>query len=375
MQFTCTQQNLTYGLNIVEKIIGKNFSLPILQNILISCEKNKGYIKLSSTDLEMGIEVNIPAKTEEEGSVAVPAKLINNFIRTLPDEKISFLEKNKKINIHCGNYKAHIKGQDPKEFPIIPQNNAEESFNIKSDSFISGLTPVISSVSLLDIKPEICGVFINFKKENIYFVATDSFRLAEKKIKNTKENKYLNKIIIPRRTCDIIMRIFQETEDVLNIQITNNQITIKNSPHDQLAPKIKLVSKIIEGEYPNYEQIIPNSFTTSIKVLKNDLIRHIKSASIFSNKIYEVALQVNPQKQVLEIISQDTEYGDHYSTLNCEIEGNSEKTVLNFNYLLEGLQNISSDTVLIKINQSTSPILISSVENEGFKYILMPIKV
>ena len=206
-------------------------------------------------------------------------------------------------------------------------------------------------------------------------MATDSFRLAEKKIKNTKENKYLNKIIIPRRTCDIIMRIFQETEDVLNIQITNNQITIKNSPHDQLAPKIKLVSKIIEGEYPNYEQIIPNSFTTSIKVLKNDLIRHIKSASIFSNKIYEVALQVNPQKQVLEIISQDTEYGDHYSTLNCEIEGNSEKTVLNFNYLLEGLQNISSDTVLIKINQSTSPILISSVENEGFKYILMPIKV
>ena len=152
MQFTCTQQNLTYGLNIVEKIIGKNFSLPILQNILISCEKNKGYIKLSSTDLEMGIEVNIPAKIEEEGSVAVPAKLINNFIRTLPDEKISFLEKNKKINIQCGNYKSNIKGQDPKEFPIIPQNNAEESFNIKSDSFISGLTPVISSVSLLDIK-------------------------------------------------------------------------------------------------------------------------------------------------------------------------------------------------------------------------------
>jgi len=375
MKFTCTQQNFLQGLNITEKVIGKNFTLPILQNILITCVKNRGHIKLSSTDLEMGVEVIIPSKIEEEGSVTIPSRLISSFVRNLPDEKINFSEKNKKVFIRCKNYKSNIKGQDAKEFPLIPQNRDDDTFSVNARDFISGIAPVIGSVSVLDIKPEISGVFVNFKETDTCFAATDSFRLAEKKIKNNTKNTYLKKIIIPKRACDVIMRIFQDTNDTINIQASNNQITIKNSPEDRLSPKIKFVSKVIDGEYPNYEQIIPTNFKISVKVSKDELIRHIKTAGIFSSKIQEVSLKVNAKDQILEISSQDAEYGDHYSTIPCEIQGNDEKTLLNFQYLLDGIQNLNSQDISFKMNQSAMPILISSSQDDGFKYIIMPIKI
>ena len=374
MKFTCTHQNFLKGLNITEKVIGKNFSLPILQNILVSCEKNKGNLKLSSTDLEMGVEILIPAKIEEEGNIAIPAKLLGGFIRSLPSEKIEFSEKNRKVSIQCQNYKANIKGEDGREFPIIPQNLEEEGFLTKSDIFLSGITPVVSSASLLDIKPEISGVYIQLRENDSLFTATDSFRLAEKTVKNDGKNNYVNSIILPRRTCDILVRIFEDLKGDFMVNIHSNQITIKNSPQDPITPKITFVSKVIDGDYPKYEQIIPTSFTTSIKAQKHELIQHIRTAGLFSSKIREVSLKTNSQKQCLEITSEDATYGDHHSTLHCEIEGKEGKSVLNFEYLLDGLQSISSDTILIKMNEPTTPILISSFKNEGFRYILMPIK-
>ncbi|MFY9457946.1 MAG: DNA polymerase III subunit beta [Candidatus Spechtbacterales bacterium] len=374
MKFICTQQNFCQGLSIAEKVIGKNFALPILQNILINCEKNTGRIKLSSTDLEMGIEVIIPSKIEEEGSVAIPAKLISGFVRNLPDEKIDFSGKSNKILIQCANYKSTIKGQDSKEFPLIPQDKNADAVTLKIEDFISGISRVINSVSLLDIKPEISGVFVQFREEDTCFAATDSFRLAEKSIKNSKKNTFIDKTIIPRRACDVIMRVFGDAKDSIGIEINENQITIKNSPQDPTSPKIRFVSKIIEGDYPNYEQIIPSNFTTTIKAPKDELIRHIKTAGLFSNKIHEVVLQSNAKKQQLEIMSEDAEHGDHYSVLPCKIQGNDEKVVLNYEYLLDGMQGLLSPTVSLKMNQANTPIMVSSPEDEGFRYLLMPIK-
>lgn len=374
MKFTCTQQNFNRGLSITEKIIGRNFSLPILQNILIACEKSKGTVELSSTDLEMGIEVVVPAKVDEEGSITIPARLINSFVQNLPDEKIEFSEKNKKISVQCKNYRSNIKGQDAKEFPLIPQSKEDtNTFLIKSEDFISGMAPVITSASLLDIKPEISGVYVQIREDDVCFAATDSFRLAEKIVKTSK-NDYLKKVIVPRRTADMIIRIFQAIKDPLDIQVDANQIIIKNSTDDPLSSKVRFVSKLIDGEYPNYEQIIPKNFTTSVKVSRDELIRHIKTASLFSSKIHEVVLKTNLQKQCLEVTAEDPEHGDHHSTLPCAVEGKDEKVVLNFDYLLDGIQNSSSENVILKVNQATTPILITAFQNEGFRYVLMPIK-
>jgi DNA polymerase-3 subunit beta len=374
MKFISTQQNFSRGLTIAEKIIGKNFILPILQSILVSCEKSTGRVKLASTDLEMGIEVIIPSKTEEEGSVAVPAKLISGFVRNLPDEKIDFSEKNNKVLVQCANYKSNIKGQDSKEFPLIPPDKDGDEFTIKTEDFISGISHVVNSVSLLDIKPEISGVFVQFREDDTCFAATDSFRLAEKSVKNSKKSNFLNKVIIPRRACDVIMRTFSDVKDNIDIKVNENQITIKSSSNDPASYKIRFVSKIIEGDYPNYEQIIPAGFALTVGAGKDELIRHIKSASLFSNKIHEVILQSNSKKQQLEIMSADAEFGDHHSVLPAKVQGNDEKVVLNYQYLLDGIQGLLSPNISLKINQANTPIMISSGEDTGFRYLLMPIK-
>lgn len=366
MKFISTQQNLTQGLSLSEKIIGKNFSLPILQDVLMRSDKTKNLIKISSTDLEMGLEVSVPAKIIEEGEVASPARLLSEFIRNLPNENVEFSEKNKKISVICKNYKANIKGDDSNQFPLIPlKQNTEPVIEIKKDDFLKGIFSVINSVSTLDIKPEISGVFVCFRKKNMCFAATDSFRLSEKII-NT-EKIYDKKVILPKKTSDTIVKIFTEPNDIISIEVSNNQIIIKNK-------KVTFVSRIIDGEYPNYEQIIPNKFTTQITLQKSDLIRHIKTASLFSNKIKEVIFQINPNKQCIEILSTDEQLGSHYSSLACEIQGAAQTLMFNYQYLLEGAQNIASDNMQIKLNEPTTPVLIMGEESEGFRYVVMPIK-
>lgn len=377
MKFTCTQQNFLQGVSITEKIIGKIFSLPILYNILINCEKNTGCVKFSSTDLEIGIEVIVPAKIEEEGSITVPAKLLNNFIRNLPEENVEFSEKDKKVTIQCKNYKSNIKGEDAKEFPLIPDIKEDNVFTVKKDTFFTGISSVINTTSLLDIKPEISGVYIQFCEDNTLFTATDSFRLSEKIIKNHKKNPTPNNVILPHRACDIALRIFQNINNLFNIQINENQIIIKNIQENTATPKIKFVSRVINGEYPDYEQIIPNNFSTLVKIPRDELIQHIKTASLFSNKIKEIIFQIDSQKQKIDILAEDQERGDHHSVIPCKIEkseGKEEKVIFNFQYLLDGVQQVSTPMVLIKLNQPTTPVLISSTENDGFRYVLMPIK-
>jgi len=380
MKFFCTQKNLNQGLAVCEKVVAKSFTLPILQNILLTSEKNKRHVKLSSTDLEVGIEVIIPAKIEEEGKVTTPAKLFSGFVGNLPEEKIEFSEKNNQILIHCGSYRATIKGESAKEFPLIPQLQEVDSIFLKTADFIQGLSSVINSVSPLDIKPEISGIFVQFNEEEVYFTGTDSFRLSEKIINQTKKNKHIRKVIIPRKTCDLFVRIFSErfagedANETLNIKIGDNQILIQNTPGDNLVPKIQIVSRVIDGEYPNYEQIIPTNFLTSVEVSRDELAQHIKTASLFSSKINDITFKVSPKKQEINILSKDQDFGSHSSTLKCKAEGEEKETIFNFMYLLDGLNSISSPQISIKLTQGTSPALISSTEDNNFKYILMPIK-
>jgi len=372
MKLIVTQKNLNKGLLISEKVVGKNLTLPILQNILLTCEKSKGYAKLSSTDLEVGVEILIPAKIEEEGNVTVPAKIFSEFVRNLPEEKVEIEYKNNQLFIKCGSFSSSIKTESSKEFPIIPNIEEENVISIKTSDFLEGLSAVIGSVSTLDIKPEISGIFVQFKKNDIYFVGTDSFRLSEKVITTNNEN--VAKVIVPRKTSDIIIKIFEDLDDQLKIQINSNQITVKNNPKENPTLKVKLVSRVIDGDYPNYEQIVPSNFTTLLEVNKDSLIKHVKAASIFSSKINDVTLKINSKKQEVNILSKDQEFGSQSSLMPSKVEGDDMEITFNFVYLLDGLNSLSSPKVSIKLNKDNTPALISSLDDKDFKYVLMPIK-
>ena len=374
MKFICTQQNFLKGVTSAEKIISRNFTLPILQNVLIKCEPQTGFITLAATDLEMGLTIHIPAKVEEGGSLTAPAKLVGGLARTLPQENIVISAKNNTLSLECKNYKSNIKGEPTGEFPLIPASKTTDELDMKTQDFFNGVGAVISSASALEVKPELTGVFVQFREDSMCFTATDSFRLSEKVIPFQKKNLYIQKAIVPKKSADAILRIFEGQGDDLSLCIEGNQIFVKNKEASSSLEKVWFVSRIIDGEYPDYEQIIPSSFRTTVVVAQEEIARHIKSASLFSQKMNEIVLCVNQKKQQLEILSQDQERGDYHSILPCSIEGEEGKLVFNSSYLLDGVQAVSGPMLSIKINHDTGPILVSSVEYDGFRYVLMPIK-
>jgi len=226
----------------------------------------------------------------------------------------------------------------------------------------------------MEIKPEITGVLVNVKEDSICFVATDSFRLSEKSIQLNKPNSHCEKIIIPKRCCDGILKVFQGIDSDLTIQLSDSQIIVKNNSLDALTPQIRFIGRLIDGEYPDYEQIMPKNFSKIAEVTKSEFTQRIKTASLFSNKINEITCAFNSKKQQIEIFAANQEYGDYLTVVPCSIQGEDEKITFNFQYLLDGMQYINSPNIYLKMNGPATPVLIEAVENEGFKYLVMPIR-
>ncbi|MBU4284888.1 DNA polymerase III subunit beta [Patescibacteria group bacterium] len=370
MKIICLQENLKNGLNIVQNITGKNLTLPILNNILLSADQKQ--LKLSTTNLEMAITSHILCKIEKEGSITIPAKLLVNFINNLPNKKIEINIKNNIANLKCDNYKSIIKGLDAKDFPIIPKIKSEPILEIDSFEFKNALEQVINFVSISDIRPEISGILFDLSNEKrIKFVATDSFRLGEKilNIKSGKTKKDdVKSIIIPYKTVQELIRIISNQENnTLKISIENNQILFS-------LPETQIISRLIEGNYPNYQQLISKQFDTTVVIKREELIKAVKIGSFFSSRINDIRFKVDCKKSLIEVFSQDIELGENSSEIEVETKGKDLEIIFNHKYLLDGLNNINAEKIVISFNGEISPGIIRPEGKEDFTYIIMPIK-
>jgi len=371
MKIICSQERFKKGLNIVQNIIGKNLTLPILNNILLSI--NEKQLKLSTTDLELAITSYIQCKIEKKGNITIPAKTLFNFVSNLPNKKIEINIKNKIINLKCENYKSSINGLDAKDFPIIPQLKNKPILEINSFKLKKILEQISNFVSFSDIRPEINGVLFDFSSEKkSKFIATDSFRLGEKTISlkiNKSKGFDLNSIIIPYKTIQELIRIIgnQEKDEIIKIILEDNQILFKSFDFE-------LISKLIKGNYPNYKQLITDQFETNILVEKEEFVKAIKLSSFFSSKINDVRLKIDSKKSLIEIFSQDIELGENLSKIKAEIKGKNTEIVFNYKYLLDGLNSIDSKRIFLGFNGETSPGIIKPERDASFIYVVMPIK-
>ncbi|MFH1308470.1 MAG: DNA polymerase III subunit beta [Patescibacteria group bacterium] len=371
MKIICLQENFKKGLNIVQNIIGKNLTLPILNNILLDVSKNK--LKLSATDLELAVSSDIQCKSEKIGSITIPAKTLFNFVNTLPNKKIEISVKNNIINLKCENYQSSINGLNSKDFPIIPQLKNKPILEINSNKLKEILEQVINFVSFSDIRPEINGIFFNFSLEkNSKFVTTDSFRLGEKTVSlkiNKQKGSDLSSIIIPYKTAQELIRIIgnQEKDENIKVIIQDNQILFTSN-------NFELISKLIKGNYPNYKQLITDKFETNILIEKEELVKAIKLSSFFSSKINDVRLRINSKKGIIEVFSQDLELGENLSKIKADIKGRDMEAIFNYKYLLDGLNSINSKKISIGFNSEVSPGIIKPEGDSSFTYVVMPIK-
>jgi len=379
MKLICTQENLNKALSVVGKIVNKNATLPILNNILLKTDK--GRLRLSSTNLELGINYWVGSKIEEEGEITVPTRLFANFISSLPNNNVEIKLKEDVLNIKCGKYKTNIKGLSAKEYPLIPKIEAEPVFKINNSDFKQALTQVLPAVSSSESRIEITGVLLDLSKLNqnkIILVATDSYRLAEKTLTLKKEN--INKealnlagdissVIIPKNAVQELIRDLDDNENLLEVIISENQILFKFN-------NANMISRLLEGKYPDYKQIIPDKFETEAVVNIDEIANAIRVAGLFvSASSNNIGLKVYSNSNILEVSSEASEIGNNNTKVAAEIKGNDLEAMYNHRYLSDGFGGIDGEKAILKINSEKLPTVLTSATDKDLIYVIMPVRV
>lgn len=372
MKIEILKENLKTGLGVVDRIIGKSLSLPILDNVLITTEDS--FLNLISTNLETTIKFWVLTKIIKKGNMAVPAKLLSNYISSLPNEKIIIEQKDQSLYIECKNLKTQIQGQSSEDFPIIPKFEDGDFLEIDNRKFCQALSCVIDFSAISQSRPEISGIYFSFSKSTIKMVATDSFRLAEKNVVLENPIEKDHSFILPQKPAREIMNILDGKEGVLRIYFSGNQVLFELPMPEVKHPQIQVISRLIDGEYPNYQDIIPNKFKTNITLEKDEFLNQVKTASLFSNKTNEVKVSVRPDKKEIEIFAQSSEIGQNKSSLPAKIEGEVIDVSFNYKYLIDGLLKIKSSEVVFNISKEEGPCILRPVGDASYTYVVMPIK-
>lgn len=363
MKLECSTQSLKNGIMKAQKITVKNSTLPVLGSILIIAKEK--LITLRSTNLHIGVEIKLPANIETEGDFIVSGEILLNVISNISNETIISLEvvedtlivnnKHNTVNIKRSGEIA--------DFPTIPVVEGE-SFDLPVESFLEGIKSVYYCSAVSDIKPEISSVYMYSKDSKLYFVSTDSFRLAEKSISipNLPE---IPGIMIPYKNIIEIIKLLSDAEDFLTITSSENQISFE-------IPGFYLSSSIINGNFPDYRQIIPSEFQTEVVLLKKDLQNALRLSNIFSDKFNQVALKVSSEDKSIEMYAKNADVGENTTLLDGAIEGDSIEMNFNHKYFTEGFQSIYQDSIVLKFNAENRPVIVEGVGDSSFLYLIMP---
>ncbi|MBU0880196.1 MAG: DNA polymerase III subunit beta [Patescibacteria group bacterium] len=374
MKIFSLQENLKQGLFVVSHIAGKNINLPILNNVMIKV--SDGNIKILATNLEMGIITTVRGRIEEEGSFTVDSKIISECINLLPNKKIGLELKDGSLLVDSDNYQVKIKGQSAEEFPLIPEIDKKNYYSIQVEVFKKAISQIIFAVSLSEARLELSGVVFSFNSNSLVLAATDSYRLAEKKIEIKANNEEEKKIIVPVKTLQELIRILsgvqtnlvEEDDDELRFYVSDNQIlfTYKST---------ELISRLIEGQYPDYQQIFPTTSKTQVIISRTELIRATKLASLFSKTgINDINLDFPKEKNQLVVSSTSGQTGENVTSLEARVSGEDNGIVVNGRYLLDGLSNIEGEMIRLEVIDNNTPCVIKPEKDTNYLYIIMPIK-
>lgn len=362
MRIVCLKENLKKYVSIIERFTGKNINLPILNNILIKTENN--IITLSATNLEVGVKINFPSKVLKEGSITVPARIFSQVVQSLNGDKINIEEKNLILNIKTEDSLVKINGISSNDFPIIPKIKKISSFfGVNKQDLVEAVNSVLPSVAISEIKPEISGIFFSLSGDTLRVVGTDTFRLSEKKIRLSEKYEPTS-FILPKNTAQEIGRLEGDGGEV-KINLGENQVEFN-------FEDLFLISRLVEGKFPEYEGIIPKNFETYFEAGKGELISKIKPSSILSSKLNDITIQV--ESSIMKMTTINPELGEYVSSLNLESKPNPTTVSFNYRYLLDGLESINDDRIRFQINGESNPTLLRGKEDNTFIYVIMPIK-
>ncbi len=370
MKFTCTQENLKQALQHASGAAGKNIHLPILNNILV--QVSEGSVVMTTTNLEMAVQAKLRAKVETTGTFTVPAKTISDYIQLISGDQITVELQDNELVVSSGKSKTKIKGNPADEFPVIPSVEQGVEFVLDTKEFKTGLAKVLFACSRSEVRPELSGVYFQFNSTvgTLTMAATDSYRLAEIAIPiaQTTESEPKN-VIIPHRTLFEVARVMSADADKqVTVKVDESQVVF-------VVGDVVLTSRLIEGKYPDYRQIIPQESKTKAVFLTDALVKEVKAASLFASQgINAVSIDCNVGEGTIGISSTSTQLGEHTSSLAADMTGDEASTLLNFRYVLDGLNAIGVEETEIQLNEATTPVLLRPKGGADYNYIVMPIR-
>ncbi|MDP3963015.1 MAG: DNA polymerase III subunit beta [bacterium] len=364
MRFTCIRSYLYDAVAAVERVVEKSTALPILQNVLLKTEK--GRVLIAGTNLEIGVRAYCQAKIDEEGEITLPAKTLMQFLTHLQGEKVVVKTTAATgATIEAENASLELKTLDAKDFPIIPELSEALQVTAPTKDLHTALGSLVFFAASGEVRPELGGVFCAFDGEMVRVAATDSFRLGEYIFSLPKKTNTFS-CIIPTRTVNEFLRIFSNGENV-DISANTNQILFKQADRE-------LISRLIEGKYPDYTAVIPTTFATRAYINRELFIQALRAASACSGKNKEVKITLVPQKNKLHIESRNSDVGEYVGEIPCEGKGGDLAVTCNYQYFLDALGKLESEMVSLEGNKETDPLLLKNINAIKLRYVIMPLR-
>lgn len=363
MKFSCFQSDLSSAINIVQKAVSSKTNLDILKGILI--EVNQSSIKLTGNDLNLAIEVIVEAQVESTGTIVLDSRLLGEIVRKLPDATIDFNLKDNFVEIDClySNFKLMALNAD--DYPKLPLIENSKVINFSQDVFKNMIKQTIFAVSNDETRPILTGSLFELKNDQATMVSIDGYRLAMKNIPVSIDKE--SKTVIPGKTLSELMKILgTSSDDNLKIDITDKYIAFS-------IDQIRIISKILEGEFIKYNQIIPNDFNTKVRVNTSALYQSIERASLLARESKSATIKLSFNDQYVEITSM-SEVGSVKDKVNIQFEG--EKFDIGFNprYLSEALRVMESEEIILELSSSLSPCIIKPTDNDQYIYLVLPVR-
>lgn len=376
MKVSCLQENLHKGLQTVGKAVATKTTLPVLNNILISTDR--GRLKLSATNLEVGITNWIGCQVEEDGAITVPARLLSDFVASLPNDRITLTldERTRTLQIRCARYEANIKGISADEFPIIPELNDKALAKVPSPLLKEMINQVAFCASSDDSRPVLAGVYVHIEGREMTLAAADGFRLAKRTTTLDSSVDEVIKLIIPARSMVELARVLPDIEgedaEPVSIVVTPNRNQVLFH-----LDNLDVTSRLVEGNYVDINRVIPTDWATRTVVSTQELQKAVRVASFFAKDSANILrVQVEPGADltpgVLTLSANAAEVGDNKSQLDCMVDGEAGQIALNVRFLLDVLNITGTSQVALETKTPGSPGVIKPVGEEGLVHVIMP---
>lgn len=364
MLFTTPKERLLNAVLLAERVVGKKESLPVLSCVLLSAAKE---FSVRSTNLEAGIEIQVPGDIGEKGTVAVPVSVFSQTLRAITGDKVSIKVESGNLLVESRGTKTLIKAQPHGEFPNLATSDRKKGgHRLQRSTLLHALQFVSYAASPSMIRPELGSVFVSIKNGTLLTAATDSFRLAEK-IYAKAADEGGEDVLIPLKHALELIHILERTSDeYITLQADDSQLVVR-------AEGIEYTSRVVEASFPNYKEIIPKNFSTEATLLKGDLVEMLRKARVFAGSEQRVGLHVYPKKKVFDATAQSAAIGEMSDSIDAALSGEDVDINFNIAYMSDCLPLVDSDSITLGFSGAGKPLVIRSASDISFTYLVMPL--